>query len=204
MRLFVAVWPPADVVEQIAALPRPEVAGLRWARPDQWHVTLRFLGAVAGGDLAAVVAALGAVHIDGPVGATAGPTVGRFGRRILHLPVDGLGGLAAAVVAATRDIGEPPDDRPFRGHLTLARATGRGTDLRPMTGATVAGEWEVVEMALVESHLGGWCPSPRFAADRPVASSAGRQGSAPNAKHASHPVREGPRYEVVERFSLVG
>ena len=45
-RLFIAVWPPPDVVEQVAALPRPPVAGLRWTEPEQWHVTLRFLGAL--------------------------------------------------------------------------------------------------------------------------------------------------------------
>ena len=45
-RLFVAVWPPDEVLDLIAALPRPEVEGLRWTTRDQWHVTLRFFGSV--------------------------------------------------------------------------------------------------------------------------------------------------------------
>ena len=36
-RLFVAVWPPDDVVAELAALPRPDQPGLRWTTPDQWH-----------------------------------------------------------------------------------------------------------------------------------------------------------------------
>ena len=47
MRLFVAVWPPVDVVERLSELPRPAVDGVRWTTPDQWHVTIRFLGEVA-------------------------------------------------------------------------------------------------------------------------------------------------------------
>ena len=47
MRLFVAVWPPDDVIDVLADLPRPEVAGVRWTTRGQWHVTLRFLGHVA-------------------------------------------------------------------------------------------------------------------------------------------------------------
>jgi RNA 2',3'-cyclic 3'-phosphodiesterase len=43
-RLFVAVWPPAEVLDRLEALPRVELAGCRWTIRAQWHVTLRFLG----------------------------------------------------------------------------------------------------------------------------------------------------------------
>ena len=43
-RLFVAVWPPPEVLDVLAALPRTERPGVRWTTRDQWHVTLRFLG----------------------------------------------------------------------------------------------------------------------------------------------------------------
>ncbi|MGH9224246.1 MAG: RNA 2',3'-cyclic phosphodiesterase [Acidimicrobiales bacterium] len=156
MRLFVAVWPSADVLEQVAALPRPDVADVRWTRPDQWHVTLRFLGSVVDADVPDLRAALAtAARSVGPVTATAGPSVARFARRILHVPVEGLGGLAAAVTQATARFGEPPEERAFTGHITLARAKGRGRgpDLRPLTGGQVAGEWAVDEVTLVESRL---------------------------------------------------
>ena len=152
-RLFVAVWPPGDVLDRIEALSRPDVAGLRWTRRDQWHVTLRFLGSVpdAGpvGDALVSVAATAAA-----TEAVLGPTVDRFGRRVLQVPVSGLETLAAAVVVATSGMGRPPDDRPFAGHVTLARASGRGSvDLRPLTGAAVSARWPVREMSLVRSHL---------------------------------------------------
>jgi hypothetical protein len=46
-RLFVAIWPPADVVSTLAALPRPDVPGVRWSAPDQWMVKVRPFGRVA-------------------------------------------------------------------------------------------------------------------------------------------------------------
>lgn len=151
-RLFVAVWPPADIVERIAALPRPDVAGVRWTDPAQWHVTLRFLGRVD--DASPVDEALSAV-VAPPVDAVAGPQVARFGHRLLHVPVDGLAPLARAVVAATARFGEPPEDRSFSGHLTLARVRrGARVDLRALAGAPFEGRWRVDEATLVQSRLG--------------------------------------------------
>lgn len=158
-RLFVAVWPPSTVLERVAALPRPDVAGLRWTSPDQWHVTLRFLGRVD--DPEAVVAALSSTLSSATASepsvceAVVGPAVGRFGQRVLQVPVSGLGDVAAAVLAATAPFGEPPEDRPFAGHLTLARVTKRGArvDLRPLAGTPISARWTVDDVTLVESRL---------------------------------------------------
>ncbi len=146
-----AAWPPADVLDAVEGLARPAVAGLRWTTRDQWHVTLRFLGEVADPD--EVVAALAGVDAA-PADAELGPAVGRFGQRVVQVPVSGLDALAGAVVAATGHLGEPPDDRPFHGHLTLARA-GRGStaDLRRLAGAPLAFRWTVGEITLIESRL---------------------------------------------------
>ena len=150
-RLFVAVWPPPDVVERVAALSRPTVIGLRWTSPDQWHVTLRFLGTVEDPDV--VSEALQALRLA-PVEATVGPAVGRFGHRVLHVPVEGLRGLATAVQAATAHLGKPPEDRPFSGHLTLARVGKEArVNLRPLQGEPIGGPWPVSELTLVESRL---------------------------------------------------
>lgn len=145
-----AVWPPPAVLEKVAALPRPDVGGLRWTSPDQWHVTLRFLGEC---DVAPVVTALAGVA--GPVaGAQLGPAVGRFDHRVLHIPVPGLEDLAGAVVRATADLGRPAEKRPFHGHLTLARvARNARVDLRPLTGAAVEAAWDVDAFCLVQSRL---------------------------------------------------
>ena len=151
-RLFVAVWPPDDVLDLVAELVRPEVEGLRWTRREQWHVTLRFLGQVP--QVEPVAEALSGVDVSGPATAVLGPTVGRFGQRVLHVPVAGLEGVAAAVVGRTAHLGRPPEDRPFTGHITLARAgkTGR-PDLRSVDGAPVEARWEVDVVSLVQSSL---------------------------------------------------
>jgi len=150
--LFVAVWPPDEVVERVAALDRPEVVGLRWTSPAQWHVTLRFLGRA---DMGEARAALGDLVVPAkPVEAVVGPTVGRFGQRVLQLPVSGLDGLAAAVVSATAAMGDRPEDRPFVGHLTLARvARTADVDLWALAGQAITGTWAVTEVTLVESTL---------------------------------------------------
>jgi 2'-5' RNA ligase len=151
-RLFVAVWPPDDVLDRVAALPRPAIDGLRWTSRDRWHVTLRFLGAVD--DVGPVSAALASVAAQPAPVARLGPAVGRFGHRVLHVPVAGVEGLAEAVVAATAHLGRPPEDRPFAGHLTLARVRPHGrVDLRPLAGTPVAGRWLVDAVCLVESRL---------------------------------------------------
>lgn len=149
-RLFVAVWPPENVRASLAALDRPSLPGLRWTSPAQWHVTLRFLGEVA--DVELVRAALAGISAP-PAIAVLGP-VGIFGQLVLHVPVAGLGSLAAEVDRATHDFGRPPEDRRFAGHLTLARAVkGGNVDLRLFTGAAFAGAWTVEQVDLVESRL---------------------------------------------------
>lgn len=152
-RLFVAVWPPPGVVATLAALPRPVVPGVRWTTPDQWHVTLRFLGDAEPGP---ALDALVAIEPPGPAVAGVGPATGRLGRRVLHVPVSGLEVLAAATVAATAGVGRPPEDRAFAGHLTLARAgpTAGGGVLTRLAGVPVDARFAVTELTLVCSHRG--------------------------------------------------
>ena len=151
MRLFVAVRPPTEVLDAIDALPRPEIGGARWTTRDQWHVTLRFFGSV---ELEPAAGALRSVSATATTAAV-GPSTGRFGKRVLHVPVAGLDAVAEAVVRATEKVGKPPERRPFTGHLTLARARDRrrGVDMRSLVGTPIAGEWPVTEVCLVESHL---------------------------------------------------
>jgi 2'-5' RNA ligase len=149
-RLFVAVWPPEEVLDGVAALDRPAVAGLRWTTREQWHVTLRFLGQA---EVAPVRAALAGLELPA-ADAVLGPAVDRFGWRILHVPVAGLDAVAAVVAGATAGVGRPAEDHPFRGHVTLARVANRArVDLRPLTGAPLEAGWRVDGVCLVESRL---------------------------------------------------
>jgi 2'-5' RNA ligase len=150
MRLFVGVVPPERVLDALDRLDRPERAGVRWTRRDQWHVTLRFLGEVA--DPGPVAAALSAAPLRG-CEARLGPRVRALGRQVVCLPVAGLDGLAQAVVEATAGFGQPPDDRRFRGHLTLARLR-RPARPSGLTGAALDGTFPVTDVRLIRSHQG--------------------------------------------------
>jgi 2'-5' RNA ligase len=159
VRLFVAVSPPEDVVEMLRRIERPDDPRLRWTTPHQWHVTLRFLGEVdAPGPVAdalrLVPEALAVAGVR-EVHATLGPRVAWFpGRQVLHIPVSGLDALALEVVHATARFGRPPEDRPFSGHLTLARARGRARGPANLAGASLSAAWRVGDFALVSSVPG--------------------------------------------------
>lgn len=116
-RLFVAVWPPDDLVRELAAMRRPEVDGLRWTKPERLHITLRFLGQC---DETEAAQALRRASFA-PATVALGPTLKRLGRGVVMTPVSGVDRLAAAVTEATGHIGQPPPNRRFTGHMTMAR-----------------------------------------------------------------------------------
>jgi len=146
-RLFIAVWPPEEVVGELTSLPRKDQRGVRFVPPEKWHVTLRFLGEA---DPNAVVRALAGVAFA-PAFARLGPGVDVLGERALVVPVAGLDDLAGTVIAHTAQIGERPRQR-FVGHLTLARMKPHSAMPRAL-GAFVSDEFDVDEIALVQSRL---------------------------------------------------
>jgi 2'-5' RNA ligase len=146
-RLFVAVWPPEEALEDVRALGRKDGRGVRFVRPESWHVTLRFLGEA---DPAAVGPALDRASLPF-ARARFGPAVDVLAERALVVPVDGLDDLAAAVSRATADLGEPPRRR-FVGHLTVARLHRRAR-VPAALGTMVGGTFDVTEIALVQSRL---------------------------------------------------
>jgi 2'-5' RNA ligase len=149
VRLFVAVRPPDDVLDAVSGLRRPERDGVRWTTRPQWHVTLRFLGEVD--DPAPVVAALDAAPLV-RCAAVVGPRVAALGRGVVMVPVAGLEALAEGVVAATGQLGRPPEGRAFRGHLTLARV--RRGPVRELVGEAVDLRFPVEDVRLVRSRPG--------------------------------------------------
>ena len=147
-RLFVAVIPPADVVEVLAALPRKDQRGVRFLPPENWHATLRFLG---NAEIDEVLDALDRTPLPA-ADATVGPAIDMLGRHSVIAPVSGLDELAAIVSEATRGIGDV-DARPaYRGHITIARVK-RGAIVRKVVGMMCRAEFTVDHVALVESRL---------------------------------------------------
>lgn len=146
-RLFIAVPLPEVAEAAIDALPRPQEPGVRWTKPHQWHITLRFLGDC---EVAEAVTALERLHAPAPT-VTLGPQVSRLGRNVVCVPADGLSELASAVRALTAGIGDPPDTRPFRGHITIARLKHRAAC--GIAGERFAASFVADRVELVESML---------------------------------------------------
>jgi RNA 2',3'-cyclic 3'-phosphodiesterase len=182
MRLFVALYPSAeavdDVVAQVGRLRVGELAArginVRLTRPENLHVTLAFLGEVDDDRLPEVTAALDRAAQSwkgGTARANDPPQVrlaggGRFGRGRFTVLWTGLTGDVDALHALSRAVRRelrrgrlPYDNKRFRPHLTIARPGDRidwddiFLDLSTLDGY-LGPSWPVTEMVLVRSHLG--------------------------------------------------
>jgi RNA 2',3'-cyclic 3'-phosphodiesterase len=186
VRMFVALVPPDEVVEDLEEFLRPrQEAGpeLRWTVPEQWHVTLAFFGQVADRHLDDLVERLGRAAsrrtaVDLRVaGAGAFPNAARAKVVWAGVDADGreeeLRRMATGARAAGAKSGAGEDGGRFHPHITLAR-TGRPIEatrwVRVLDGYT-GPPWRSERYALVASHLG--------------------EGP-----------RRRPRYEVVETFPV--
>ncbi len=166
-RMFIAVVPPPEVVEDLDEFLAPR-EGMRWIDAQQWHLTLAFLASVPEhriDDLIAGLAPKMARHKPFRMrlaGAGAFPDPSRAS--VLWLGVRGEDGdpgpeltaLAGHARRVANSVGAPPDGRAFVPHLSVARPR------RPLEATkwlrvldTYSGPaWEVSEIELVESHLG--------------------------------------------------
>ena len=147
------MWPPSEVLDAIEALPRAEQPGVRWIDRSRWHVTVRFLGDA---DADEAAAALSRVEAR-PAHAVVGPKVVLLGRSVVCVPVGGLEVLASAVTDATAGVGQPPERRPFRGHITIGRLRGRRAS--GLEQHLVDGSFSVHEVHLTESRTAGAGPT---------------------------------------------
>jgi 2'-5' RNA ligase len=166
--MFLALTPPAEVLEQLAEYlqPRQDSDGpLRWSRLEQWHITLAFMPAVPDRALDELDELLTELATDRPAfelalaGAGAFPDPARA--KALWIGVAGelepLNRLATATRSAAVRAGLEVAGGRFRPHLTVARANRpveasrwlRVLDL--YQGRT----WTVDGFALVHSQLGG-------------------------------------------------
>jgi 2'-5' RNA ligase len=127
------------------------VPDLRWSRPEQWHLTVKFFGAIP--ELAPVAAFVtDAVRAREPFTLSLGGG-GAFpnARRASVLWLGTRQG-SEALAALAEPFAE--DDRPFRAHLTLARVA-KSRDLRAVVAALDACResepWTVDEVVLFDS-----------------------------------------------------
>lgn len=179
MRLFVALVPPEPALEHLAEFLAPRQAtegGLRWASPEQWHLTLAFMPQVPErslDDLSERLARAAARRTPFQVALRAGgafPDAG--GAKVLYAGVDTggsgeeLGRLSAGARAAAAKAGASPEGGRFVPHVTLARLRAP-MDVTRWLGVLYSyrgPEWPADTLTLVQSHLGqGPRGRPRYA-----------------------------------------
>ncbi len=137
--------------------------GLRWSAPEQWHITLQFLGDVEPGRLTDIVTAMqGFTH---PPVALRVDSLGLFpAKGILFAAVE----VSGALVQLHHAVGEwsapfraTSASLPFHPHITLARSKGRAglrglerlrTPDLPHLGPALV--WTAAEIHLYESVPG--------------------------------------------------
>jgi len=173
LRLFVAIGVPEDIQARLATVQRELREGLghssvSWTRPENIHLTLRFLGDVPTNRIDELAAALAA---------TAGP------QAPLSLALSGLGcfpnsrrprvlwagvcdeagelsDFARRIANATGSFSSRPAEERFAGHLTLARVrrvSGDGSSVIDRfireTSTRALGSWCAGTVELVRSEL---------------------------------------------------
>ena len=170
MRLFVALEVPSKVRENFADFLkqlRVRSSRPRWVRPENLHVTLKFIGEVPPEKLGAIRTAVATVRSD--------QTVTIDFRGLSFFPNEkwprvfwaglnaspNLKTLASDIDHATEKLGIPLEQRPFSPHLTLARfQTPRlPEEIRAMVqenatrefGSLRTGEFHLIESKLKRS-----------------------------------------------------
>ena len=135
-RAFIAFPLPRRVLDYFAGVQHCLAAqGIRarWVRPEGMHLTLKFLGRLVPEKIDAVAALLDTVAARyTPLQLTAlglGGFPNRGRPRILWAGIEGqsmrLGCLQQDIETGLAPLGWSKEKRPYKGHLTLARAKGR-------------------------------------------------------------------------------
>ena len=152
----------------------------KWTKLEQIHITLRFLGYIQPEETATIVERINAEVIPERTafnlrceGLGCFPNTHR--PRVFWAGIIGdtasLQALHASVTEATRTFGEPPEDRPFKAHLTLARiqqperSALDELEYAIALGFRIESEWNVNKLILMQSHL-----SPHGATHEPITS----------------------------------
>lgn len=167
MRLFVALEIPAAVRESLAALIRelrPLAPQVKWARTENLHLTLKFIGEAPPAKADAIRAALGEVRGEGAFelrfcGLGFFPNEKRPRVFWAGMESDGrLPRLAAEIDAKLEPLGIAREERAFVPHLTLARFNDQRVPEKFLAAvrenhAREFGSMPAKEFFLIESRL---------------------------------------------------
>jgi RNA 2',3'-cyclic 3'-phosphodiesterase len=160
-RLFTGLELPPAVVGQLALL-RGGVVGARWLEPEDYHITLRFIGDIDARAARDIDETLG--DIRRPKAPVRFEGLGWFGgdkpRAIVAkvMPEPALMDLQAEHERLLRRIGVEPETRKYTPHVTLARLRGAGqaaiASYLAMRGARVADSFTAGRFALYSAREG--------------------------------------------------
>lgn len=160
-RLFLAIWPSETACQRLADL----IARIRWpgetalVRPENWHVTLHFIGKVPAERLSEITRKL-EVPFD-PFFITLSRAVSWDHLTALEpsTATTPLIDLHQKLASALHKLDLPVESRPFRPHISLARRSG--SQAQPQHYGVLEESmiapirWRVKEYVLVESMPGG-------------------------------------------------
>jgi RNA 2',3'-cyclic 3'-phosphodiesterase len=162
MRLFVGLALPLDIRHRLQAL-CSGIAEARWVKPENMHITLRFVGDVNGEDVDDLNDAL--AKISCPSFNLSLGSVDCFGSskgvRSVWAGVEKsqeLEQLQARVESTISRLGYGPEERKFTPHITLARfKKTRADKIAPFFESNigfVSGPFPIEKFTLFRSHLG--------------------------------------------------
>jgi 2'-5' RNA ligase len=132
IRTFIAVEIPENITSAIRELQqglKGYGVDIRWIRPENIHLTLKFLGDVPAADIDTICGAISKT-VDGvPAIPLQAKGIGVFPGikrpRVLWVGLTGqiesLMKLQKTLDSNLKDIGFPPEKRSFKGHLTIGR-----------------------------------------------------------------------------------
>ncbi len=187
IRAFIAVPVTDEIRSEVESVERELKrigADVKWVRPGNVHLTLKFLGDISPDDTARLKDAL-AEALAGKYGFEATVAgLGTFPRgggkpRVVWMGlgsgVDQLRALAASVEDACASLGFEREDRPFAGHLTIGRSRRGGGRLRELAEGVTELRFNPLQLKVDRVNLVKSRLSP-----------------------------EGPTYTVLESFTLAG
>ena len=173
VRVFVSVGLSADardqLVEAVTRIRAEVPESIQWASPDGMHLTLKFLGNIPSSHVSSLLACIEELARANPAFglnlAGLGMFPNRRNPRVLWAgaggDLDALSSLQQAAEDAINALGYPPEQRPFRPHITLGRPRRSVPDAQLVRiGALVSGltppapvSWRVESVDVMRSEL---------------------------------------------------
>lgn len=172
LRAFIALKTPPFWDEKLQELQHRHKSSFgssafRWVKAEQMHITLRFFGWIATPQVEELITILPAICLAHPPFTLCCESLGAFPNlrqpRVFWAGLKGdlveAAALQNEISSATSGFGEPPEDRPFKPHLTLARLKNPERSLVAdleeaiSRGFQIDEPWNVTDLLLMQSHL---------------------------------------------------